>query len=392
MVLPVVLLYPTTSILPTAMIVPTDGMPLAHSAALAVLSHFRTIRVPAGISGDLAWYLLHASRYMRWRLDIHIEGDWEMLLSATNSLAQTDRRFRIDTTDYPKYALLVYTNDIQNPTGIDLIDDEPPNTHEPPSQRHVDYCKVFFNCGLAGTHNFLFVQPDNVPLLPFQLLHRRMHGYTSPRIIKSPEERKARISHDVAAIECYLAKDPKREPWLICSLERRPFLQFLTDICTALPHAVPVVARYLALLPPGYALFSPTPQVPLFDAYLPLTKIPVAARRVPDHSSGWTVDFHEAKGQSNMRSALAQSQLLLSAILRSVDPYPCSRIRVLPQWPWRRTLVHPREFQAPSGLPYPLRCHAGQRGLRCGESAEAALQGGTPGEISQWRVCLCQEG
>ncbi|KAK0231740.1 hypothetical protein EDD85DRAFT_956554 [Armillaria nabsnona] len=296
------------------MIVPTNEMPLVHSAALAALSHFSTISVSAAISGDLAWYLLHASRSMRWRLDIHIEGDWETLLSATNSLAHADRRFRIDTTDSPRYTLLVYTSDIQNPTGIDLIDEEPPNINEPPSQRRVDYCKVFFNCGLVGTHNFLSVQPDDIPLLAFQLLlHRRMRGYNSPRIIESHEERKTRMSHDVAAIESYLAKDPKREPWLIHSNQRRPFLQFLTDICTALPHAIPVVAQYLALLPPGYALLSPAPQAPLFDAYLPLTKIPVAARRVPD-SFCWTVDSHEAAEQSEQRSALAQSQLLLSAI------------------------------------------------------------------------------
>ncbi|SJL15014.1 uncharacterized protein ARMOST_18495 [Armillaria ostoyae] len=293
------------------MIVPTDEMPLVHSAALAALSHFRTISVPAAISGDLAWYLLHASRYMRWRLDIHIEGDWETLLSATNSLAQADRRFRIDTTGYPKYTLLVYTNDIQNPTGIDLIDEEPPNINEAPSQRRVDYCKVFVNCGLVGTHNFLSVQPDDIPLLPFQLLlQRRMHRYASPRILESHEERKPRISHDVAAIESYLAQDPKREPWLIHSNQRRPFLQFLTDICTALPHAIPVVAQYLALLPPGYALLSSAPKAPLFDAYFPLTKIPVAARRVPD-SLCRTVDSHEAE---ELRSALAQSQVLLSAI------------------------------------------------------------------------------
>ncbi|KAK0472998.1 hypothetical protein IW261DRAFT_1570364 [Armillaria novae-zelandiae] len=122
------------------------------------------------------------------------------------------------------------------------------------------------------------------------------------------------MSHDVAAIECYLTKDRKREPWLICSHQRRPFLQFLTDLCTDLPHAIPVVARYLALLPPGYTLFSPTPQAALFDAALPLTKIPVAARRAPDHASGWTIDSHEAKERSNLRSAPAQSQLLLSAI------------------------------------------------------------------------------
>lgn len=66
MVLPVVLLYPTTIIILTiAMIVPTDELPLVHSAALAALSHFSIISVPAAISGDLAWYLLHASRYMR---------------------------------------------------------------------------------------------------------------------------------------------------------------------------------------------------------------------------------------------------------------------------------------------------------------------------------------
>ncbi|KAK0457736.1 uncharacterized protein EV420DRAFT_1547068 [Desarmillaria tabescens] len=312
MVEPIILRYLTTTILAT-MKECTDEIPLIHRAALAALLHFRTVGVPAAINGDLAWYLLQASRHTRWHLDIHIEGDWETLLSATNSLAHANRRFRIDTTDYPKYTLLVYTNDVQNPTGIDLIDEEPPNINEPPSQRRVDYCKVFFNCGLVGTHNFFLVQPGDIALLPFQLLlQRRMHGYTSPRVIESHETRKGRMHQDVAAIKAYLAKDPKREPWFIHSNQRRPFLQFLTDICTALPHAISV-AQYLALLPPGYAHLSSAPQAPLFDAYLPLTKIPIAARRVPDvlYSS---LHLHQAKEQSKLRKAMVQSQLLKAAI------------------------------------------------------------------------------
>ncbi|SJL14832.1 uncharacterized protein ARMOST_18303 [Armillaria ostoyae] len=42
--------------------------------------------------------------------------------------------------------------------------------NEPPSHRHDEYRKVFFNCGLI---DFLFVQPDDIPLLPFQLLLQR---------------------------------------------------------------------------------------------------------------------------------------------------------------------------------------------------------------------------
>ncbi|PBK64604.1 hypothetical protein ARMSODRAFT_1022895 [Armillaria solidipes] len=128
---------------------------------------FRNINVPTTIDGDFAWYLLHANRYMKWRLDIHIDGDRETLLSTTNSLTYADCRFRVDTPDYPKYSPLVYANDIQSLTGVDLIDEELPNINKPPSQRRVDYCKVFFNCDLVGTHNFLSVQPDDIPLLPF---------------------------------------------------------------------------------------------------------------------------------------------------------------------------------------------------------------------------------
>ncbi|KAK0190124.1 hypothetical protein F5146DRAFT_1054113 [Armillaria mellea] len=164
------------------------------------------------------------------------------------------------------------------------------------------------------------------------------------------------MSHDVAAIESYLAKDPKREPWLIHRNQRRPFLQFLTDICTALPHAIPVVARYLSLLPSGYALLSPAPKPPLFDAYLPLTKIPVAARRMPD-SSSWTVDSHDVEEQPNLRSALAHSQLLLSAIhdlsirIRALG-YACYLTG-----PGDVPLVHPRTSGTPSGQWFDCRIH-----------------------------------
>ncbi|KAK0455300.1 uncharacterized protein EV420DRAFT_1555203 [Desarmillaria tabescens] len=165
-----------------------------RSAALAALSHFRSVNVLIAFDGDLAWYLLRAIRSTRWRLDVHIEGDWATLLFAIKSLAKTDRRFRIETTRLHKYALLVYTADLQSATGVDLIDDEPPNIQEPPSQRRVDYCKVFFNCGLVGAHNFLVVQPDDIPLLPFQLLLlHRMHGDPSPCIAEPQNKLKGRM-------------------------------------------------------------------------------------------------------------------------------------------------------------------------------------------------------
>ncbi len=47
---------------------------------------------------------------------------------------------------------------------------QPSNINEPPSWRHVGYRKVFFNCGHV---DFLFVQSDDIPLLPFQLLQYR---------------------------------------------------------------------------------------------------------------------------------------------------------------------------------------------------------------------------
>ncbi|SJL14976.1 uncharacterized protein ARMOST_18454 [Armillaria ostoyae] len=122
---------------------------------------------------------------MPWRLDIHIEGDWETLLLPEIYPPRVHERH----------------------TGSDLIDEEPPRINESPSQRRVDNYKVLFNCGLVGMHNFLTVQSNDIPLLPLQLLLQCIHGYTSSRIIESNEE-----SQDVVAIEAYLAKDPKRQP------------------------------------------------------------------------------------------------------------------------------------------------------------------------------------
>ncbi len=66
----------------------------------------------------------------------------------------------------------VHNFDIQDPVDI------APNTNEPPSQRYADYRKVFFNCGLV---EFLFVQPDGIPLLPFhcQPLLQRLPALSS---------------------------------------------------------------------------------------------------------------------------------------------------------------------------------------------------------------------
>lgn len=283
-------------------------IPLIYSAALAALSHFRFLNVLVAFDGDLAWYLLHASRSPRWRLDVHIEGDCTTLFFAIKSLAKTDRRFRIETMDDSrKYAFLVYTADLQNATGIDLIDDEPPNVKEPLSQRCVDYCRVFFNCGLVGAHNFLVVQPDDIPLLPFQLLLQyRMRGYLLSCLSESREKLNDRMRQDVVAMKVYLniqGKDANREPWLIPPPQRRHFLQFLTDICTFHPHAIPIFARYLSLLPPGYVYLPSVarrgrPQVSPFNAYLPLIKIPIAVIRLPGDSHKVTM----------------QSRLLMSAL------------------------------------------------------------------------------
>lgn len=98
-------------------------------------------------------------------------------------------------------------NDIQNPTRIDLIDEELPNMNEPPSRRRFDYCKVLFNCSFVGKHDFFFVQLDDIALL-----QRRIHGYTSSHMIESHEESKTRMIHHVTDIGPYLPRGPKREP------------------------------------------------------------------------------------------------------------------------------------------------------------------------------------
>ncbi len=100
--------------------------------------------------------------------------------------------------DCPEYTLLVYMNDIQNPTRIDLLDEEP-NINEPPSRRRFDYCKVLFNCSFVGTHNFLFVQLDDIALL-----QRCIHGYASSRMIESHEKSKTRRIHYVTDVGSYL--------------------------------------------------------------------------------------------------------------------------------------------------------------------------------------------
>ncbi|KAK0434435.1 hypothetical protein EV421DRAFT_1335722 [Armillaria borealis] len=201
-------------------------------------------------------------------------------------------------TFVPCTGILLWVLDIQNPTGIDLIDEELPNINKPPSQMDNDYCKVLFNCrGLIETHNFPFVQLDYVPILPFPLvLQRRMHGYTSPCIIESYRRSQTRMGKDVA-MEAYLARDPKWEPWLIQLSGQCSFPQFLTNICIALPHVTPVVEQYLALS----AHLSSVPQGPIDDMYLPLTKIPVAARHVPDDIC-WILDSYRVKEQSKLRS------------------------------------------------------------------------------------------
>ncbi|KAK0219463.1 hypothetical protein EDD85DRAFT_989466 [Armillaria nabsnona] len=76
-------------------------------------------------------------------------------------------RFSINATEYAKYTLLVYTSDIQNPTGIDQ---EPPNINKVPSR--VDYHSLV---------DFLFVQPGGIPLLPFQ---RRLHAAPHYRVTR----------------------------------------------------------------------------------------------------------------------------------------------------------------------------------------------------------------
>ncbi len=90
-------------------------------------------------------------------------------------------------------------NDIQNPTKIDIIDEELPDINEPPSWRRFDYCKVSFDCSFVGTHNFLFVQLDDIALL-----QRYIHGYASSRMIESHEKSKTRRIHYVTDVGSYL--------------------------------------------------------------------------------------------------------------------------------------------------------------------------------------------
>ncbi|PBK83002.1 hypothetical protein ARMGADRAFT_682805 [Armillaria gallica] len=101
---------------------------------------------------------------MRWRLDIHFEGDWETFLSAIGArLLFPYRHYRLPQVHWRHPEPHRYRP-------------QPSNINEPPSWRHVDYRKVFFNCGLG---DFLFVQSDNIPLLPFQLLQYRPAALSS---------------------------------------------------------------------------------------------------------------------------------------------------------------------------------------------------------------------
>ncbi len=72
-------------------------------------------------------------------------------------------------------------------TPTSRIPHQPPNTSEPPSQRHADYHN------LVGTHNFLFVQPgddiDDVPLLPFLQCLPASPSHTKNRTGQSPRTR-----------------------------------------------------------------------------------------------------------------------------------------------------------------------------------------------------------
>lgn len=90
------------------------------------------------------------------------------------------------------------------------------------------------------------------------VLSRFVGGYPSPCISvpQSQNKLKSLMFKEVAAIEAYLDlqdRDAKREPWLIPRPQRHCFLQFLTDICSIHPRAIPAVTQFLALLPPGYA-------------------------------------------------------------------------------------------------------------------------------------------
>ncbi len=87
------------------------------------------------------------------------------------------RRFSINATEYAKYTLLVYTSDIQNPTGIDQ---ELPNINEVPSR--VDYHSLV---------DFLFVQPGGIPLLPFQ---RRLHAAPHYRVTRRTRWPKSKLT------------------------------------------------------------------------------------------------------------------------------------------------------------------------------------------------------
>ncbi len=90
-------------------------------------------------------------------------------------------------------------------------------------------------------------------------MSRFVGGYPLPHISapQSQNNLKSLMAKEVAAIEAYpdlQDKDVKRQPWLILQPQRHRLLQILTDICSIDPRAIPVVMRFLALLPPGYVL------------------------------------------------------------------------------------------------------------------------------------------
>ncbi len=97
-----------------------------------------------------------------------------IIINSSLSVAQHTYRRRLGNTpigyeltprrgSYQHYGLSkVYTNDIQNPTGIDLVDEETAKYRD-------NYCKVFFNCGLIGMLNSPFMQPDDIPIFPSSL-------------------------------------------------------------------------------------------------------------------------------------------------------------------------------------------------------------------------------
>ncbi|PBK83018.1 hypothetical protein ARMGADRAFT_1038180 [Armillaria gallica] len=143
---------------------------------------FSASHIFAAVSGNLAWYLLHASRprRMKWRLDIHIEGGWETLLLARplqTAVSCTQATFRT-----PR--VLMKSRSISTgcyPRDMSTTAKCPPTAVS--SERTTSS-----SCRPTIFRSFLSAAP-----------HYR------------DEEPSALMGQ----IEAYLAEDPKREPWVI---------------------------------------------------------------------------------------------------------------------------------------------------------------------------------